>query len=78
MYVGVKTHELDELMAETAAYLAVDHPDYSQLAARVAVSALHRTTLASFSETILKLSQYVHKDTNTPCPKVAPELLMCC
>ena len=69
-YDGVKTHELDNLIAETAAYLATDHPDYSQLAARVAVSALHRITLASFSETVLKLSQYVHKETDTLCGKV--------
>ena len=27
-YNGVKTLELDNLMAETAAYLATDHPDY--------------------------------------------------
>jgi len=30
-YNGVKTSELDGLMAETAAYLATDHPDYSQV-----------------------------------------------
>jgi hypothetical protein len=38
-YNGVKTSELDQLMAETAAYLATDHPDYSHLAARV--SGIH-------------------------------------
>jgi len=73
-YDKVKTTELDSLMSETAAYLATDHPDYSHLAARVAVSALHRTTLASFSETILLLAQYVHKETDTACGKVHADL----
>ena len=73
-YNGVRTSELDELMAETAAYLATDHPDYSLLAARVAVSALHRQTLGSFVETVQLMASYVHKETDTACGKVTPEL----
>ena len=73
-YNGVRTSELDELMAETAAYLATDHPDYSLLAARVAVSALHRQTLGSFVETVQLMASYVHKETETACGKVTPEL----
>ena len=34
--------ELDNLAAETAATMAVQHPDYAVLAARVAVSNLHK------------------------------------
>lgn len=41
-YDKVKTWELDSLASETAAYLATEHPDYSLLAGRIAVSALHR------------------------------------
>ena len=73
-YNKVRTSELDSLMSETAAYLATDHPDYSHLAARVAVSALHRTTLSSFSETIHLLAGYVHKETETACGKVHQDL----
>jgi hypothetical protein len=45
VYHGVKTSELDSLAAETAAYLTTEHPDYSILAARIAVSNLHKQTL---------------------------------
>jgi ribonucleoside-diphosphate reductase subunit M1 len=45
VYAGVKTSELDSLAAETAAYLTTEHPDYSILAARIAVSNLHKQTL---------------------------------
>jgi hypothetical protein len=44
LYNGVKTSELDALAAETAAYLTTEHPDYSILAARIAVSNLHKQT----------------------------------
>ena len=50
MYKGVTTHELDELAAETAASMTAKHPDYSTLAARIAVSNLHKSTNKSFSE----------------------------
>jgi hypothetical protein len=51
VYKGVTTSELDELAAETAASMTSKHPDYAQLAARIAVSNLHKNTLKSFSET---------------------------
>ena len=49
VYSGVKTTELDALAAETAAYLTTDHPDYSILAARIAVSNLHKQTMKVIS-----------------------------
>ena len=48
LYDGVTTHELDTLAAEVAATLATKHPDYSKLAARIAVSNLHKLTSKSF------------------------------
>ena len=44
MYHGVTTVELDNLAAETAAYLTCNHPDYAILAARIAISNLHKET----------------------------------
>lgn len=38
------TSELDNLAAETAAYMNIDHPDYAKLAARVSVSNLHKAS----------------------------------
>lgn len=49
MYDGIHTAELDELAAETAAYMTIVHPHYSLFAARIAVSNLHKETNASFS-----------------------------
>ncbi|KAG9138357.1 hypothetical protein Leryth_001545 [Lithospermum erythrorhizon] len=51
VYKGVTTSQLDELAAETAAALTANHPDYACLAARIAVSNLHKNTKKSFSET---------------------------
>lgn len=48
----IKTDELDNLLAETAAYLNVLHPDCGRLAARIAVTALHKRTNETFSDVI--------------------------
>jgi len=59
VYDGVTTSELDNLAAETAASLTVRHPDYAQLASRIAVSNLHKNTIKSFSKTIEALYNYI-------------------
>ena len=59
VYDGVTTCELDNLAAETAASLTVRHPDYAQLASRIAVSNLHKNTIKSFSKTIEALYNYI-------------------
>jgi ribonucleotide reductase alpha subunit len=56
---GITTNELDNLLAETAAYLNMLHPDCGRLAARIAVTNLHKRTNALFSDTITKLHTYV-------------------
>ena len=50
---------MDNLIAETSAYLNILHPDYGKLAARVAVGKLHKETNESFFETIKTLYYYV-------------------
>ncbi len=65
IYDGVTTTELDNLAAETSANMTTTHPDYGILAARIAVSNLHKNTSDSFSETMDKLCQYVDKKTGT-------------
>lgn len=47
VYDGVHTSELDDLTSETAAALSATHPEYASLAARVAVSNLHKTIRTS-------------------------------
>ena len=66
IYDGISTQELDNLAAETAASLIPNHPDYSILASRIAVSRLHKTTKKKFSETIEDLYSYIDPETNTP------------
>ncbi|OAD60109.1 Ribonucleoside-diphosphate reductase large subunit [Eufriesea mexicana] len=51
----VTTTELDNLAAETAATMTTKHPDYAILAARIAVSNLHKETKKSFSDVIQDL-----------------------
>jgi len=68
VYPGVTTRELDVLAAETAAYSATEHPDYSKLAARIEVSNLHKNTSNSFSKTAEKLYAYVNPRTGLNGP----------
>ena len=54
-FIGVTTFELDNLAAETCAYMNIVHPDYSKLAARIAISNLHKHTSDNFLEVVNKL-----------------------
>ncbi|CAK9038889.1 Ribonucleoside-diphosphate reductase large chain 1 (Ribonucleotide reductase R1 subunit 1) (Ribonucleotide reductase large subunit 1) [Durusdinium trenchii] len=57
-YQGITTAEVDRLAAETCAYMSQKHPDFSTLAARIAVSNLHKNTSDSFVETCRLLFTY--------------------
>ena len=74
IYEGVTTFELDNLAAEVAASLTVKHPDYAKLAARIAVSNLHKKTKKSFSETMTDLFEYVNPVTNQEAPMLANDV----
>ncbi|MEO0007591.1 MAG: ribonucleoside-diphosphate reductase, alpha subunit [Bacteroidota bacterium] len=63
LYDGVTTVELDNLAAETAATMATIHPDYALLAARIAVSNLHKETDKSFSRVVSALYHYIDPKT---------------
>ena len=63
VYKGVTTSELDELAAETAAHLSSKHPDYGLLAARIAVSNLHKNTKKCFTDVMHDLYSYIHPKT---------------
>ncbi|WP_313804843.1 ribonucleoside-diphosphate reductase subunit alpha [Flavobacterium sp.] len=74
LYDGVTTSELDNLAAETAASMTVTHPDYAQLAARIAVSNLHKNTKKSFSETMADMFHYVNPRTGQEAPLLSEEV----
>jgi ribonucleoside-diphosphate reductase alpha subunit len=73
LYDGVTTTELDNLAAETAATMAADHPDYAILAARIAVSNLHKNTKKSFSRTMKDLYHYIDPKTGEPAGLLSDE-----
>jgi len=75
MYDGIATTRLDELAAETAASLTAMHPDYALLAARIAISNLHKETLKSFSETMKALYHYIDPATGQKAPLLADEVM---
>ena len=52
IYDGVSTEELDELTAEICTSHLTEHPDYETLATRIIISNNHKTTPATFSESI--------------------------
>ena len=74
LFDGITTTELDNLAAETAASMTTRHPDYAILAARIAVSNLHKNTKKSFSETISDLYNYVDKKTGDKAPLIADDV----
>ena len=44
LYPDITSTEIDNYLAETAAALTVEHPDYSYLAARIKANSLHKET----------------------------------
>ena len=73
IYDGVTTQELDNLAAETAATLTVRHPDYAKLAARIAISNLHKKTSKSFSNMMKRVYTYVNPVTGENAPLISKE-----
>ena len=74
VYDGVTTIELDNLAAEVAATNAVTHPDYAQLASRIAVSNLDKTTKKSFTETMRDLHDYIDPITGENASLIAEDV----
>ncbi|KEY67428.1 hypothetical protein S7711_05956 [Stachybotrys chartarum IBT 7711] len=77
VYGGVTTVQLDDLAAETAAYMTVTHPDYAILAARIAVSNLHKQTKKQWSSVISDLYHYVNPKNSKASPMIAQETYEC-
>lgn len=74
VYDGVTTTELDNLAAEVAATMTTKHPDYAQLASRIAVSNLHKNTEKSFSSTMDALYNYIDPKTGLNASMVAEDV----
>ena len=74
LYDGVSTSELDNLASEVCASFTTKHPDYAILAARIAVSNLHKNTKKSFSETMADLYHYIDPKTGQQAPLIADDV----
>ena len=74
IFDGVTTAQLDVLAAETAASMTTRHPDYTILAARIAISNLHKNTLKSFSATMKQLYTYVDPKTGENASMISKEV----
>lgn len=74
IFDGVTTQELDNLAAETAASMTTKHPDYAKLAARIAISNMHKTTSASFSNTMKRLYTYIDPKTGENASLIATDV----
>ncbi|CAB4254010.1 similar to Saccharomyces cerevisiae YIL066C RNR3 Minor isoform of the large subunit of ribonucleotide-diphosphate reductase [Maudiozyma barnettii] len=74
VYEGVTTSELDNLAAETCAYMTTVHPDYATLAARLAISNLHKQTTKQFSQVVEDLYRYVNPATGKRAPMISDDV----
>lgn len=74
IYDGVTTIELDNLAAETAASLTTVHPDFAKLAARIAISNLHKVTSKSFSNTMKRMYTYIDPMTGENASLIAKDV----
>jgi len=74
IYDGVTTIELDNLAAEIAASLTTKHPDFAKLAARIAISNLHKVTSKSFSNTMKRLYTYIDPKTGENASLISKEV----
>jgi hypothetical protein len=70
VFPGVTTMELDDLAAETACYMSTDCPEYSNLAARIAISNLHKQTDESFFSVMTSMRNYINPKTNKEAPLI--------
>lgn len=73
IFDGVSTQELDNLAAETSASMTTRHPDYALLAARIAISNLHKTTSKSFTNTMKRLYTYLDPKTGENAALISKE-----
>ena len=75
LFDGVTTSDLDNLAAETAASLATEHPEYAVLAARIAISNLHKNTKKSFAQTMRDLYEYIDPKTGQSAGLISEKYL---
>jgi len=74
VFNGVTTVELDNLTAETSAYMASINSEYSDLAARISISNIQKECPKLFSDAMFQLFNYINPKTNSPGPLINEKL----
>ncbi|GAB5371009.1 hypothetical protein AAMO2058_001542100 [Amorphochlora amoebiformis] len=74
VHPGVKTSDLDALASQTAAYMSTEHPGYSHLAARIAISNLQKQTCPTFSGTVKMLYEDAPEIAGKRTPYLSEDL----
>ncbi len=74
IFDGVTTSQLDNLAAEIAASMTTRHPDFALLAARIAVSNLHKNTKKSFSAVMKDMYEYIDDHTGKKAPLLSDDV----
>lgn len=72
---GMTTNEIDDLAAETAAYMSTYEPDYDTLAARISISNHQKNTSSSLLETMKKLRGFIDTKTGKEVNIIREELI---
>jgi ribonucleoside-diphosphate reductase alpha subunit len=70
LYDLVKTSQIDDLAAETAASMIIQHPDYGWLASRIVISNIHKNTPITFLECTQRLRAHIDPKTKQPAPLI--------
>ncbi len=66
---------MDNLAAETAATMTTQHPDYALLAARIAISNLHKESKKEFSSVMRDLYNLLDKKSGKLCPMISDKCM---
>ena len=72
---GITTTDLDTMTAHLAYSWSTIHPDYAELAARIAISSHQKNTPSTFLETVLRLDAVVDK-TGEPASLLDPAFVV--
>lgn len=68
---GISTVQIDNLAAETAAYLTTKHPDFAVLAARIAISNLYKETKEKFADVVYDLYNMTNERNQSRMPIIS-------
>lgn len=71
IFSGVTTQQLDNLAAETAAYMSTVHPEYDHLASRLVISNLHKETYDNYEQLCEILINHVNLKNDVKCPLIS-------